>query len=115
MEYYGNKLCISARELVDGGIMTLPNYKQLSARGRIDVVRRGGGASGSYALVAVDSLPTAYKERSMRSILEVMKSGCVAGSYRTMNLTRLQSYSLRTGLPANTVTKRQRNLPGNMR
>lgn len=35
MEYYGNKLCISARELVDGGIMTLPNYKQLSAVGAL--------------------------------------------------------------------------------
>lgn len=62
MEYYGNKLCISARELVDGCIMTLPNYKQLSARGRIDVVRRGGGPM-QYALVAVDSLPTTYKEK----------------------------------------------------
>ena len=62
MEYYGNKLCISARELVDGGIMTLPNYKALSARGRIDVVRRGGGPCG-YALVAVDSLPSTYRER----------------------------------------------------
>lgn len=62
MEYYGNKLCISARELVDGGIMTLPNYKQLSARGRINVVRSGKGR-GRYALVAVDSLPTAYKEK----------------------------------------------------
>ena len=62
MEFFGNKLCISARELVEGGIMTLPNYKQLSARGRIDVVRRGGGPM-QYALVAVDSLPTTYKEK----------------------------------------------------
>ena len=58
MEYYGNRLCISARDLVEGGIMTTPNYKAMSARGRIEVVRRGGGASGQYALVAVDSLPT---------------------------------------------------------
>ena len=62
MEFYGNKLCISARELVDGGIMSLPNYKQLSARGRIDVVRSGKGL-GRYALVAVDSLPLSYKEK----------------------------------------------------
>ena len=62
MEYYGNRLCISARELVDSGIMTLPNYKQLSARGRIDVVRSGKGL-GRYALVAVDSLPSTYKEK----------------------------------------------------
>ena len=63
MEYYGNRLCISMRDLVDGGIMTEPNYKQLASRGRFDVVRRGGGAAGCYALVAVDSLPQRYKEK----------------------------------------------------
>ncbi len=62
MEYYCDRLCVSARELVDGGIMTLPNYKQLSARGRMDVVRSGKGR-GRYALVAVDSLPTSYREK----------------------------------------------------
>lgn len=61
MEYYGNTLCISARELVDGGIMTASNYKQLSARERINVVRSGKG-QGRYALVAVDSLPTKYRK-----------------------------------------------------
>lgn len=63
MEYYGNTLCISARELVDNGIMSIPNYKQLSARGRIDVVRRGGGSSSNYALVSVSSLPDSYREK----------------------------------------------------
>lgn len=62
MEYYGNKLCISSRELVDGGIMTYDNYKKLNTRGRINVVRQGKGL-GNYALVAVDSLPSAYKEK----------------------------------------------------
>ena len=63
MEYYGNTLCISARELIDGGIMSVPNYKQLAARGRIDVVRRGGGSSNNYALVSVSSLPDTYKDK----------------------------------------------------
>lgn len=63
MEYYGNRLCISMRDLVDGGIMTEPNYKQLASRGRFDVVRRGGGAAGCYALVAVDSLPQKYQDK----------------------------------------------------
>ena len=63
MEYYGNRLCISARELIDGGVMSTPNYKALSSRGRIDVVRRGGGAAGTYALVAVESLPRDYKAK----------------------------------------------------
>lgn len=63
MEYHDNRLCISMRELVEGGIMTMPNYKQLSARGRIDVVRRGGRTG--YALVSVSSLPDTYKEKVM--------------------------------------------------
>lgn len=62
MEYYGNKLCISYPEFVDSGIVSVANYKQLAARGRIDVVRRGGGANGCCALIAIDSLPTKYKE-----------------------------------------------------
>jgi hypothetical protein len=61
MEYYGNKLCISARDLVEGGIMTHPNYKAMSARGKIDVVRSGKGP-GRYALISVESLPSKYRE-----------------------------------------------------
>ncbi len=61
MEYHDNRLCISMRELVDGGVMSLPNYKQLHARGRIEVVRRGGRSG--YALVAVSSLPDVYREK----------------------------------------------------
>lgn len=63
MEYHDNRLCISMRELVDGGVMTVSNYKQLSARGRIDVVRRGGGSANNYALIAVSSLPDTYQEK----------------------------------------------------
>ena len=62
MEYYGNRLCISMRDLVDGGIMSEPNYKQLASRGRFEVVRKGRG-QGCYALVAVDSLPQRYKDK----------------------------------------------------
>ena len=57
MEYYGNTLCISAPELIETGIITQSNYKAMAARNRINVVRRGGGASGCTALIAVDSLP----------------------------------------------------------
>lgn len=83
MEYYGNRLCISARELVDGGIMTEPNYKAMSARGRIDVVRSGKGL-GRYALVAVDSLPQAYRERVEEVYpggAEVRLSGWIMSNY----------------------------------
>lgn len=62
MEYYGNTLCISAPELIETGIITQSNYKAMAARNRINVVRRGGGASGCTALIAVDSLPTKYRK-----------------------------------------------------
>lgn len=62
MEYFGNRLCISMRELVDGSVMTASNYKAMTARGKLEVVRQGKGL-GNYALVAVDSLPSAYKAK----------------------------------------------------
>lgn len=62
MEYYGNKLCISYSELVDGGIITASNYNNLTYRKKVKVVRRGGGANDCCALIAIDSLPSKYKE-----------------------------------------------------
>ena len=62
MEYYDNRLCISYGELVDGGIMTASNYNSLTYRKKIKVVRHGGGASDCFALIAIDSLPSKYKE-----------------------------------------------------
>lgn len=43
-------------------IMSEPNYKQLKARGQINVVRPGKGL-GNYALVEVATLPLRFKER----------------------------------------------------
>ena len=63
MEYYEGKLCISARELVDGGVVSEANYQNWTRRKKVDVVRRGGGALGQYALVSIDSLPGKYKEK----------------------------------------------------
>lgn len=63
MEYYGKKLCISYGELVDGGIMTASNYKSLTYRKKMDVVRHGGGARGKCALIAIESLPSKYRIR----------------------------------------------------
>lgn len=63
MEYYEGKWCISARELVDGGIVSKANYQNWTNRNIVDVARRGGGASGNYALIVVDSLPGIYREK----------------------------------------------------
>ncbi len=61
MEYYGNRLCISARELIDGGIVSQANYQNWVTRKRIKVEQRG--CRTKCALVAVDSLPREYKAR----------------------------------------------------
>lgn len=63
MEYCNDRWCISMRELEAHNIMTADNCRQLSARNRLEVVHRGGGAKGSYALIAVDSLPDRFKEK----------------------------------------------------
>ena len=43
-------------------IMSIPNYKQLSARGQINVVRFGKGL-GNYALIEIATLPQRFKDR----------------------------------------------------
>lgn len=62
-EYYEGNLCISYQELVGSGIMSAANYKQMVARDNMHVARRGGGASGSCALVVIDSLPSRFKTK----------------------------------------------------
>jgi hypothetical protein len=62
IEYYNNTLCISATTLVEKDIMSYDNYKKLSIRGGINVVRQGKGP-GKYALVEVDTLPDRFKQK----------------------------------------------------
>lgn len=62
MEYYNGRLCVSMRELVANGIMTVANYKQMARRGRLEIARQGRGP-GIYALVVVDSLPEKYQDQ----------------------------------------------------
>lgn len=74
MEWYGKYWCISADELtrddrtsqnadeVLAPIISLPYYKQLVHRGKLIVVRRGGG-KGSPALIKYNSLSQELKAR----------------------------------------------------
>lgn len=59
MEYYNDTLCVSARELIDAGILTQSNYDKLNQRKQIRVVRRA--CRNTSALVDVNSLPYDYK------------------------------------------------------
>ena len=84
MEYYGNTLCISATELVGTGIMSKSCYDSAVNRKRLNVVRRGGGASGCTALIAVDSLPTKYRkavEEEFPGGPEVRLRGWITSNY----------------------------------
>lgn len=62
MEFYGNIRCISARDLIDGGLITEACYRNWVNRGRIKVVRSGKGL-GRHALIAVSSLPSSCLEK----------------------------------------------------
>ena len=55
MQYYKANLCVEASWLVESGVMTESNYRNLSSRHDIRVVRRG--CRGVAALVDYESLP----------------------------------------------------------
>lgn len=65
MEMYGKIRCVTYRELVGGGILSIPSYKKKVRDGVIQVVQRGG--NGREAMIGFDSLPTplrnAYLEK----------------------------------------------------
>lgn len=61
LELYNNVLCISATELINMGVISRHSYDKMASRGKIDVVRSGGGR-GNYVLVAVGSLPAELKQ-----------------------------------------------------
>ena len=61
MQYYNNMVTIEAAWLIEQGIMTVTNYRNLTNRGDINVVRRG--CRGTEALVDYESLPARFKKQ----------------------------------------------------
>ena len=61
MEYFGNTLCVTVDEIVESGAMSRSCYDKQVSRGKLVVMRRGGGRKGSKALIALDSLPSRVK------------------------------------------------------
>lgn len=66
MEYFNRIICVTVDELTRSGdgeaVMSLPNYKQLVARKRVNVIRKAGGL-GSYALIEYATMPARFRER----------------------------------------------------
>lgn len=60
MEYFKNILAVEAGWMIEQGVMTSENYRQMSHRGDIQVVRRA--CRNTPALVAYDSMPDRYKK-----------------------------------------------------
>ena len=60
MEYYNNILTVEAGWMIEQGVMSATNYRNLSNRGDIQVVRRA--CRNTPALVAYDSMPDRYKK-----------------------------------------------------
>ncbi len=60
-QYYNNILCVQGRWLYgEGNIVSSNNYKRLTQRGWLQVIRRGG--NGRTALVSYDSIPERFKK-----------------------------------------------------
>jgi hypothetical protein len=66
MEYFNNTLAVPASWLIDEGIMSEDNYRNLTNRNRINVVRRG--CRNTPALVAYDSMPERFKSEISKRI-----------------------------------------------
>ena len=60
MEYFNNILTVEAGWMIEQGVMSATNYRNLSNRGDIQVVRRA--CRNTPALVAYDSMPDRYKK-----------------------------------------------------
>lgn len=72
MEYWNNILCCEARWLVESSVMTESNYRNLTQRHDINVVRRG--CRGTSALVAYESMPERFKSRVKELVGDVYKA-----------------------------------------
>ncbi len=64
MEYFGNIIAVTVDELTGGEspVISPGNYSTLQKRGRLNILRRGGGL-GICALIEYASLPERFKER----------------------------------------------------
>lgn len=61
MQYFNNILTVEARWLIDNDVMSEVNYRNLTNRHDINVVRRA--CAGTPALVAFESLPERFKKK----------------------------------------------------
>lgn len=66
MQFHNNILTVEAGWMIEQGVMSATNYRNLSNRGDIQVVRRA--CRNTPALVAYDSMPDRYKQAIVERI-----------------------------------------------
>lgn len=66
MEYFNNKLCVQAGWLIDEGVISETNYRNLRIRNVIQVARRA--CLNTPALVVYDSIPDRFKDKIIEKI-----------------------------------------------
>lgn len=81
MEYFNNTLAIEASWLIDQEIISESNFKLLSHRNKINVVRRG--CRNTPALVAYDSMPERFKRAVVNKI---------GDPYKQVKINQLSSF-----------------------
>lgn len=75
MQYYNNILTVEAGWMIEQGLMSDCQYRNLSTRGDIQVVRRA--CRNTPALVAFDSMPDRYKKAVTEKVGDVRKAASV--------------------------------------
>ena len=66
MEYYNNILAIESNWLINSGIISEANYKNLTTRKDITILRRG--CRNTPALVAFDNMPDRFKAKVIEKL-----------------------------------------------
>lgn len=71
-EFYNNTLCVQAGWLIEAEIISQSNYKLLSFRNVLNVLRRG--CRNTPALVEYDSIPPRFKKEIVKKVGDPYKS-----------------------------------------
>jgi hypothetical protein len=72
MQYFGNTLAVEASWLINAGVISLDNYRQMVVRGNITRLNRA--ARNTPALVAYDSLPEPIKNKVQKFVPDPYKA-----------------------------------------
>src|SRR5699024_2802468 len=71
-EFYNNTLCVQSGWLMASGIVSKTNYRNLTQRDQINILRRG--CRNTPALVEYDSIPERFKKEIVKKVGDLKKT-----------------------------------------